>query len=65
MLDGAGCHRSNLVKGAAFIFNFKLHYLPLYNPNHNLIGQLWKATDSQLRSKIYFKSKRCSKKAIT
>ncbi|MFT6194035.1 MAG: transposase [Cognaticolwellia sp.] len=30
------------VKEAAKILHIKLHYLPLYSPNLNLIERLWK-----------------------
>lgn len=30
ILDGAGYHRSDLVRGAAFVLNIELHYLPPY-----------------------------------
>ena len=40
ILDGAGYHRSDLVKDAAFVLNIELHYLPPYSPNLNPIEQL-------------------------
>ncbi|TMN60038.1 IS630 family transposase, partial [Pseudoalteromonas piscicida] len=35
ILDGAGYHRTDLVKDAAFVLNIELHYLPPYSPNLN------------------------------
>lgn len=37
ILDGAGYHRSRLVKDWAEVVNIKLHYLPPYSPNLNPI----------------------------
>lgn len=31
ILDGAGYHRSEMVKDRAYVMNIKLHYLPPYN----------------------------------
>lgn len=40
ILDGAGYHRSDLVKDAAFVLNIELHFLPPYSPNLNPIERL-------------------------
>ncbi|HIF9499501.1 TPA: IS630 family transposase, partial [Photobacterium damselae] len=64
ILDGAGYHRSDLVKDAAFVLNIKLHYLPPYSPNLNPIERLWKVMNEKSRNNVYFKSKRDFKAAI-
>lgn len=57
ILDGAGYHRSELVKDEAEAQNIKLHYLPPYSPNLNAIERLWKVMNEQVRNNVYFKSK--------
>ena len=42
-LDGAGYHRSDVVKVAAKELGIILHYLPPYSPNLKPIERLWKA----------------------
>jgi transposase len=64
ILDGAGYHRSDLVKDAAFVLNIQLHYLPPYSPNLNPIERLWKVMNEKARNNVYFKSKRDFKAAI-
>ncbi|MCP4121136.1 MAG: IS630 family transposase [Bacteroidetes bacterium] len=64
ILDGAGYHRSDLVKDAAFVLNIELHYLPPYSPNLNPIERLWKVMNEKSRNNVYFKSKRDFKEAI-
>ena len=64
ILDGAGYHRSDLVKDAAFVLNIELHYLPPYSPNLNPIERLWKVMNEKSRNNVYFKSKRDFKAAI-
>lgn len=64
ILDGAGYHRSDLVKGAAFTLNIELHYLPPYSPNLNPIERLWKVMNEESRNNVYFKSKLDFKEAI-
>lgn len=64
ILDGAGYHRSDLVKDAAFVLNIELHYLPPYSPNLNPIERLWKVMNEQVRNNVYFKSKRDFEAAI-
>lgn len=64
ILDGAGYHRSDLVKDAAFVLNIELHYLPPYSPNLNPIERLWKVMNEKSRNNVYFKSKRDFKIAI-
>lgn len=65
ILDGAGYHRSDLVRDAAFVLNIELHYLPPYSPNLNPIERLWKVMNEKSRNNVYFKSKRDFKEAIT
>ncbi len=64
ILDGAGYHRSDLVKDAAFVLNIELHYLPPYSPNLNPIERLWKVMNEKSRNNVYFKRKRDFKAAI-
>ncbi|MGF1740504.1 IS630 family transposase [Vibrio profundum] len=64
ILDGAGYHRSDLVKDAAFVLNIELHYLPPYSPNLNPIERLWKVMNERSRNNVYFKNKRDFKSAI-
>ena len=64
ILDGAGYHRSDLVKKAAFVLNIELHYLPPYSPNLNPIERLWKVMNEKSRNNVYFKRKRDFKTAI-
>ncbi len=47
ILDGAGHHRSDLVKDVAFVLNIKLHYLPSNSPNLNPIERLWKVMNEK------------------
>ncbi|MGJ0626431.1 IS630 family transposase [Xenorhabdus bovienii] len=54
ILDGAGYHRTNLVKDIAEVFNIELHYLPPYSPNLNPIERLWKYVNEQVRNNVYF-----------
>ena len=64
ILDGAGYHRSDLVKEAALVLNIDLHYLPPYSPNLNPIERLWKVMNEKSRNNVYFKRKRDFKEAI-
>ena len=64
ILDGAGYHRSDLVRDSAFVLNIELHYLPPYSPNLNPIERLWKVMNENSRNNVYFKSKRDFKAAI-
>ena len=64
ILDGAGYHRSDLVRDAAFVLNIELHYLPPYSPNLNPIERLWKVMNEKSRNNVYFKNKRDFKEAI-
>lgn len=64
ILDGAGYHRSDLVRDAAFVLNIELHYLPPYSPNLNPIERLWKVMNERSRNNVYFKNKRKFREAI-
>ncbi|MEZ8140364.1 IS630 family transposase [Enterovibrio sp. FF113] len=64
ILDGAGYHRSDIVRDAAFVLNIELHYLPPYSPNLNPIERLWKVMNEHSRNNVYFKSKRDFQEAI-
>lgn len=64
ILDGAGYHRSQLVKDAAFVLNIELHYLPPYSPNLNPIERLWKVMNEYARNNVYFKNKQDFRAAI-
>ncbi|MBD2790377.1 transposase, partial [Xenorhabdus sp. DI] len=54
ILDGAGYHRSEIVKFFAEALNIELHYLPPYSPNLNPIERLWKYANEQIRNNVYF-----------
>ena len=54
VLDGAGYHRSKLVKDKAKLLNIELHYLPHYSPNLNPIECLWKVLNEHARNNQYF-----------
>jgi len=54
VLDGAGYHRSAIVKEEAEKLNIKLHYLPPYSPNLNPIERLWKVMNKYARNGRYF-----------
>lgn len=56
ILDGAGYHRSSLVKDWAYVMNIELHYLPPYSPNLNPIERLWKVMNERVRNNRYFGS---------
>ncbi|HCJ6522164.1 TPA: IS630 family transposase [Enterobacter cloacae] len=56
ILDGAGYHRSELVKEWAYVMNIELHWLPPYSPNLNPIERLWKVMNEEVRNNRYFKS---------
>lgn len=54
VLDGAGYHRSEVVKVAAKELGIILHYLPPYSPNLNPIERLWKVMNEYARNNKYF-----------
>jgi len=54
ILDGAGYHRSGVVKEAAKEQGIVLHYLPPYSPNLNPIERLWKVMNEYARNNQYF-----------
>jgi len=54
ILDGAGYHRSDVVKNQAKAFGIILHYLPPYSPNLNPIERLWKVMNEHARNNKYF-----------
>ena len=64
VLDGAGYHRSEVVKQAAIKQNIELHYLPPYSPNLNPIERLWKIMNEYARNNVYFKNKSDFREAI-
>jgi len=55
-LDNAGYNRSYEVKSKAEELNIKLHYLPPYSPNLNLIERLWKYCKKNLVKNRYYPS---------
>ncbi|EJM5018605.1 IS630 family transposase [Salmonella enterica] len=65
ILDGAGYHRSQLVKDWAEVVNIKLHYLPPYSPNLNPIERMWKLMNEHARNNRYFSSTREFRDAIS
>jgi len=54
ILDGAGYHRSQIVKDKAKELGIELHYLPPYSPNLNPIERLWKVLNEHARNNQYF-----------
>jgi transposase len=56
ILDGAGYHRTEIVKDAAQRLNIQLVYLPAYSPNLNPIEQLWKLMNEFSRNNKFFHS---------
>ena len=54
ILDGAGYHRSHVVKSKAEELGIELHYLPPYSPNLNPIERLWKVMNEHARNNTYF-----------
>lgn len=65
ILDGAGYHRSQLVKDWAEVVNIRLHYLPPYSPNLNPIERMWKLMNEHARNNRYFSSTREFREAIS
>ncbi|HAK5853222.1 TPA: IS630 family transposase, partial [Salmonella enterica] len=65
ILDGAGYHRSQLVKDWAEVVNIKLHYLPPYSPNLNPIERMWKLMNEHVRNNRYFSSVKAFREAIS
>ena len=54
ILDGAGYHRSAVVKEEAKNLNIILHYLPPYSPNLIPIERLWKVMKEYATNNKYF-----------
>ena len=54
VLDGAGYHRSQVVKEKAQELGITLHFLPPYSPNLNPIERLWKVMNEKVRNNRYF-----------
>ncbi|HAM7517389.1 TPA: IS630 family transposase [Escherichia coli] len=65
ILDGAGYHRSQLVKDWAEVVNIRLHYLPPYSPNLNPIERMWKLMNEHARNNRNFSSTREFREAIS
>lgn len=65
ILDGAGYHRSQLVKDWAEVVNIRLHYLPPYSPNLNPIERMWRLMNEHARNNRYFSSTREFRDAIS
>ena len=53
VLDNARYQKCDVVSKLAKELGIKLHYIPPYSPNLNLIERLWKHVKSRLRSKYY------------
>ena len=64
ILDGAGYHRTQLIKDWAFIVNIDFHYLPPYSLNLNAIERLWRIMNDDARSNRYFENTREFRDAI-
>lgn len=58
VLDGAGYHKSAVVKEKAEKLNIKLHILPPYSPNLNPIERLWKVINEKVRNNRCFHSEK-------
>jgi transposase len=56
VVDGAGYHRSNIVKDEAKRLNIDLIYLPPYSPNLSPIERLWKVMNKHAGKGEYFAS---------
>jgi transposase len=56
ILDGAGYHKSEIVKKCAKKLKIKLHFLPPYSPNLNPIERLWKVMNEKVRNNKFFNS---------
>jgi len=56
ILDGAGYHKSAVVKEKAEKLNITLHILPPYSPNLNPIERLWKVMNEKVRNNRCFHS---------
>jgi transposase len=56
ILDGAGYHRSYIVKDEAKKLNIDLIYLPPYSSNLYPIERLWKVINTHARNGEYFAS---------
>lgn len=56
ILDGAGYHRSEIVREAAKRLNMKLFFLPPYSPNLNPIERLWKVMNEKVRNNKFFRT---------
>lgn len=56
--DGAGYHKSDLVKRFISGTKIKMHIRPPYSPNLNPIERLWKIMSEYVRNNKYFKSHR-------
>ena len=56
VVDGAGYHKSAIVKEKAEKLNIKLHILPPYSPNLNPIERLWKVMNEEVRNNRCFHS---------
>ena len=64
ILDGAGYHRSLVVKEAAKDIGIILHYLPPYSPNLNPIERLWKVMNEYARNNKYFSTAKEFRRSI-
>lgn len=64
ILDGAGYHRTLLIKDWAFVVNIELHYLPPYSPNLNAIERLCKVMNEYAQNNRYFEKTRDFRDAI-
>lgn len=64
ILDGAGYHRSEVVRTEAKKRGIKLHYLPPYSPNLNPIERLWKVMNEHARNSQYFATAKAFRQRI-
>jgi transposase len=54
ILDGTGYHQAKVVKDKSDELNIKLHSLPPYSHNSNLIKRLWKVMNEHVSNNKYF-----------
>ena len=56
IVDGAGYHKSEIVRNEADRLDINLHILPPYSPNLNPIERLWKVMNEEVRNNKCFHS---------
>jgi len=64
IVDQASYHRSKEVMDYIKGSTIKIHLLPTYSPNLNLIERLWKVMNEQVRNNRYFATAKEFKREI-